>query len=77
MNVYSFRIAYTSEDELKALQEQTDFNPNSLTLSVLPNGQPTYKTLYTRANTEAEAIEKVDGYVAITPYADIEDKKFV
>jgi hypothetical protein len=77
VNVYSFRIAYASEDELKALQEQQDFDPNSLTRSILSNGQPTYKTLFTHADSEEEAIEKVDAYVAITPYAKIEDKKFV
>ena len=77
MNVYSFRIAYASEDELKALQEQKDFDPDSLTRSFLPNGQPTYKTLYTHADSEEEAVRKVDAYVAITPYIDIQDKKFV
>ena len=77
MNVYSFRIAYKSEDELQALQEQQDFDPNSLVLSILPNGQPTYKILYTRADSEEQAIEKVDAYVAITPYSQIQDKKFI
>jgi len=77
VTIYSFRIAYKSEDELKALQEQQDFDPNSLTYSILSNGQPTYKTLYTRANSEEEAIEIVDAYVAVTPYSQIEDKKFV
>ena len=77
MTVYSFRIAYASEDELAALQEQKDFDPNSLTLSYLPNGEPTYKTLYTHAESEEEAIAKVNGYVSVTPYSEIQDKKFI
>ena len=77
MTVYSFRIAYSSEDELQALNEQKDFDPEKLVLTVLPDGQPSYKTLYTRAETEEEAIAKVDGYVARTPYRNIEDKKFI
>ena len=77
MNIYSFPIAYLSEDELKALESQPDFDPTSVPRSILPNGQPTYKTLYARAETEEQAKERVDAYVAITPYAEIEDKKFV
>ena len=77
MSVYSFPIAYLSEDELKALQSQSDFDPILAIRSILPNGQPTYKTLYTRANSEEEARKKVDAYVAITPYNEIEDKKFI
>jgi hypothetical protein len=77
MNVYSFRIAYSSEAELQALQEQKDFDPERLVLTVLPDGQPSYKTLYTRADTEEEAMAKVDVYVSRTPYRNIEDKKFI
>lgn len=77
MNVYSFRIAYKSETELKALQEQQDFDPDKLILKQMPNGQPNFKTLYTRANTEEEAIAKLDVYVSQTIYSKIEDKKFV
>jgi len=77
MNVYSFRIAYTSEDELQALKEQKDFDPDKLVLTVLPDGQPSFKTLYTHAETEEEAIAKVDTYVSRTSYRNIEDKKFI
>jgi hypothetical protein len=77
MNVYSFRIAYTSEDELQALKEQKDFDPDKLVLTVLPDGQPSFKTLYTHAETEEEAIAKVDAYVSRTSYRNIEDKKFI
>jgi hypothetical protein len=77
MNVYSFRIAYTSEDELHDLQEQKDFDPDKLVLTVLLNGQPSYKTLYARAETEEEAISRVDMYVSQTSYCNIEDKRFI
>jgi hypothetical protein len=77
VNVYSFPVAYLSEDELKAIQSQPDFDPTSQPRSFLQDGQPTYKTLYTHANSEEEARAKVDAYVKITPYHEIEDKKFV
>jgi hypothetical protein len=77
MNVYKFRIAYFSEDELQQLKEQPDFDPEQLVLTVLPDGQPSFKTLFTRADTEEQAKEKVDDYVSRTPYRNIEDKKFI
>jgi hypothetical protein len=48
-----------------------------LVLTVLPDGQPSFKTLYTHAETEEEAIAKVDAYVSRTSYRNIEDKKFI
>jgi hypothetical protein len=77
VTVYSFRIAYSSEEELQALQAQQNVDPNQLTLTILPDGQPSYKTLYTRAETEQEAIDKVSSYVEVTKYSEIQDKKFI
>jgi hypothetical protein len=77
MNVYKFRIAYFSEDELQALNEQPDFDPETLTLTTLPDGQPSFKTLFCRAEHEEEAKGRVDEYVSRTPYRNIEDKKFI
>ena len=77
MNVYKFRIAYSSEEELQDIKKQPDFDPEQLVLTILPDGQPSYKTLFTHADSEEQAIEKVDEYVSRTPYRNIEDKKFI
>lgn len=77
MNVYAFRIAYQSADELAALQKQLDFNPDTLVTTILPDGQPSCKTIYVRSSTEEEAVRKADEYVRETRYNDIQDKKIL
>lgn len=76
--VYSFRIAYHTKAELQQLQEGNR-NPSGddLVLSILENGQPSYKTLYCSAFSEADADRRVDDYVSITPYREIVDGKMV
>lgn len=75
---YSFRIAYQSEEELRQLQEQgNQVDPETLVLTTLPDGQPSYKTLYASGETEDEAIRKVDAYVSKTAYREIEDGKTI
>ena len=76
-NVYSFRIAFQSEEQLKQLQEQQDVDPESLLLTTLDNGLPSYKTLYTTALTEDEAIKKMDAYVSRVSYRDLPDGKII
>lgn len=67
-STYSFRIAFQTVDEM------TD-DPNKLVLTILENGQPSYKTILAEAESEAQALEMVDAYVSTTPYQDIEDGK--
>ena len=76
-NVYSFRIAFQTEEELKQLQEQPQADPESLVLYTLENGQPSYKTLYTLAATEEEAIAKMQDFVSKTSYRDLIDGKYI
>ena len=75
--VYSFRIAFQSEDELNELKQQEQVNPDTLVLTTLPDGQPSFKTVFCSAFNEDEAIQRVDSYVSQTPYKDIEDGKMV
>ena len=77
MTVYSFRIAYASEDELQTIQEQPEFDPSNLVLTTLPNGQPSFKTLYVRANTEDDAVERMNQHVSVTPYSELKDNTFI
>jgi len=75
--LYSFRIAYKSEDEVKTLEEQQAFDPSTLILTILPDGQPSFKDLYTLAASEEEATTKMDAYVSVTPYKLIENHKII
>lgn len=63
---YSFRVAFQSIDEMGE-------DPNSLVLTTLPNGLPSFKTINAIAETEALALDMVDRYVSETQYQDIED----
>lgn len=73
---YEFVIAYKSEDEVKALSESDEVSPPSVK-TILPNGLPNFKILFTFATSEDEAFRKVDDYVQRTPYKDIEDRKTI
>lgn len=76
-NVYSFRIAFQTEEQLKQLQEQPQADPESLVLYTLENGQPSYKTLFTLAASEEEAIVKMQDFVSKTSYRDLPDGKYI
>ena len=69
-SIYSFRIAF------QTVEEMTD-DPNQLVLTVLENGQPSYKTILAEAESEAQALEMVDRYVSNTPYNELEDGKTI
>lgn len=67
-SIYAFRIAF------QTVEEMTD-DPNQLVLTILENGQPSYKTIMAEAETEAQALEMVDRYVSTIQYNDLEDGK--
>jgi len=67
--VYEFKIAKLAGDEVDRLLEQEQDAP------MTPSGE--HKTLYAITETEAEAIERVETYVAATSYADIENNKVI
>ena len=75
--MYTFYLAFQSEEELEQLKQEENPDPTKLELKILPNGQPSYKTLYASADTEEEATARVDAYVSQTPYRDIEDRKIL
>jgi hypothetical protein len=75
--IYSFRVAYQSEEQLKSLQEGPEVDPYSLVLTILEDGQPSFKTLYAKADTEEQAFQKVDAYVKRTQYKDILNGKLL
>ncbi len=52
-------------------------DPNQLVLTILENGQPSYKTILAMAESEAQALEMVDSYVSNTPYTELEDGKTI
>lgn len=68
--LYSFRIAFQTVDEM------TD-DPNKLVLTILENGQPSYKTILAEAETEEQALALVDAYVSTTSYNELEDGKTI
>jgi hypothetical protein len=71
--VYAFPVAFASEEELENLNP----DPSALVQTVLPNGQPSYKTFFCSAFTEEEATRIAEAYVSRTSYKDIEDGKLV
>lgn len=73
--IFSFRIAYQTEDQYQTIAENLQFDPNTLELTTLANGLPSYKTIHVPAFTEADAIRRADEYVNRTPYRLIEDNK--
>lgn len=75
-NVYTFTLALQTEDELKRTIESFDVDGNAV-LPSEPGSAPTFKTLQTIAETEEEAIAKMDAYVSVTSFKDIEDNKVV
>ena len=73
--VYTFRLAYFSEEQVNDLQETTAQAASDLVLTTLPDGQPSFKTLFATAFDESEATRKVEEYVSKTKYKDIENNK--
>lgn len=74
-SIFSFRIAYQSEEEVAALQEKQSVDPNTLELTILPDGQPSFKTIFVPAFSVDDAISKAEEYVKNTKYRDIENNK--
>jgi hypothetical protein len=90
MYLFECKVSYQSEDELQQILDNPNATAEALgyghTLGkggtrlapdLLPNGQPRFKTLFSFALTEDEAMRKIEDYVQKTTYADIEDKKVI
>jgi hypothetical protein len=76
MNVWEFKIAIQTEEQLAKMTELSESGASPQTmLAEVENVQ--FKTLYAITETEEEAIKRVDAYVAATKYADIENNKIV
>ena len=73
MKTYEFKLALKSEEELATTEAANVPGPTE----TLPNGESKVKTLYAITETEEEALEKVDAYVAKTQYRDIPDQLIV
>jgi len=72
--VFEFQIALQTEEEMKetvGLFESPDAG------SVVVPAATKFKTLFTIADTEEEAIDRVSAYVEKTSYRDIQDNKVI
>ena len=77
IEVYTFRIAYQTEEEVERMKKEGAVSPQELVLTTLADGQPSFKTLHASGETEEEALLKVEAYVKNTSYRNIEDGKVV
>jgi hypothetical protein len=72
--IYQFYVAYQSEQELKAVTENKNFDVSTFVPEILSDGQPNLKTIFVPAFSVEDAERKVNDYVSRTSYREIQDK---